>query len=150
MSHVKRKVYLFFDTWLYFCCYVTIKIYHHERCPKQKFGVAQKIILCWNKKFDVAQKVILFGQKCVDVARNSVFHVSKKKLMLHKKVFRVDKNKMMLHQNIFWPQNSYYFFWTARHSFLFKSNSIWYEKNKLNINRHCAIEKRVISNITNV
>ena len=28
LCHTKMKFY-FFDTWLYFCCYVTTKIYHH-------------------------------------------------------------------------------------------------------------------------
>ena len=53
---------------------MTIKIYHNDKhskqCPKQKFGVARKIILCRNKKFDVAQKVTCCQQKQVDVARN--------------------------------------------------------------------------------
>ena len=29
-GHLKMKVYLFFDTWLYFCCYVTIEIYDYD------------------------------------------------------------------------------------------------------------------------
>ena len=48
-----------------------------KRCPKQKFGVALKAILCRNKKFDVAQKVILCRQKQVDVARRSFMSTKK-------------------------------------------------------------------------
>ena len=30
LCHLKMKVYLFFDTWIYFCCYVTIEIYDYD------------------------------------------------------------------------------------------------------------------------
>ena len=46
--------------------------YHSKRSPKQRFGVARKIILYWNKKFDVVQKVNWCRQKRVDVVRKSI------------------------------------------------------------------------------
>ena len=67
---------------------------------RQKFGVAQKMILRWNKKFDVAQKSISCQQKKVEVAQKKVFHF--------------DKNKMMLHQKNILCTNEFFFSGTAR------------------------------------
>ena len=89
--------FIFYDTWLYFCCYVTTKIHHHDmyfkQFPKQKFDVARKTILCRNKKFDVAQKVIWFRSKQVGVTRRIVLRQTKKS-------WCCTKNKMMLHKKI--------------------------------------------------
>ena len=57
------------------------KIHHmaqySKQCPKQKFGVARKTILCRKKKLDAAQK-IMSRQKQVDVARKIVLRQTKK------------------------------------------------------------------------
>ena len=116
MSHKNESLFIFWLViiFLLLCDNKNMSPWH-KRCPKQKFGVARKIILCWNKKFDVARKVILFRQKRVDVAWKSI-SCQQKKLMKHKKVFHVDKSKMMLHQKtILGTKKLFFFFRTARH-----------------------------------
>ena len=61
-------------------------ISHSKQCPKQKFAVARKTILCRNKKFYVARKAIWCQQKQVDAARKGV-SCQQKKFMLHKKKY---------------------------------------------------------------
>ena len=82
----------------------------HKRCPKQKFGVARKIILCWNKKFDVAQKVFWFRQKRVDFARKSISCRQKKSWCSIKKYFMSTKTRWCCIKKIFCAIKGYYFF----------------------------------------
>ena len=73
LCHIKMKFYLHVIIFLLLCDNKNISPWHNIlNTSKQKFGVARKIILCWNKKFDVTQKVICCRQKRVNVARKSV------------------------------------------------------------------------------
>ena len=53
---------------------------YSKQCPKQKFGVARKTILCRNKKFDVARKSVSCRQKQL------MMMMHKKKYFVLKKV----------------------------------------------------------------
>ena len=107
------EVYLFFNTWLYFCCYVTIKIYRHDitfqTMSKIKIWCCTKIILCWNKKIDVAQKVICFRQKRALILHEKVFDVNKKTWCSTKKYFMSTKARWCCIKKIFCAKKNYFF-----------------------------------------
>ena len=52
--------------------------WHSKQCSKQNFGVARKIILCWNKKFDVAQKSNFVSTKTCWCCTKKYFMSTKK------------------------------------------------------------------------
>ena len=87
------------------------------RRPKQKFGVARKIILCWNKKFDVAKKVIWCRQKRVDRARKSISCQPKKSWCSTKKCFLSTKQddaaskKYFVCKKVFPERRAINYFW---------------------------------------
>ena len=111
MSHKNESLFIFWLViiFLLLCDNKNMSPWH-KRCPKQKFGVARKIILCWNKKFDVARKVILFRQKRVDVARKSISCQQKKSWCSTKKYFMSTKIRWCYIKKIFWAPKSHYFF----------------------------------------
>ena len=114
LCHIKMKFYFFLThdyifvamwQWRYI-----IMTQNFKRCPKHKFDVTRKVILCWNKKFDVAQKIIWCRQKRVDVARKSVSCQQKKSWCCTKRYFLSTKTRWSCIKKIFCAQKSYYFF----------------------------------------
>ena len=110
MSHKNESIYFLTRVIFLLLCDNENMSPWHKRCPKQKFGVARKIILCWNKKFDVAQKVTWPRQKRVDVARKSISCQQKLSWCSTKKYLMSTKRRWCCIKKKNYAQESYYFF----------------------------------------
>ena len=114
----KTEILLFFDTWLYYCCYVIIKIYHHDITilkAQNKNLVLQKKTLCWQtcrKQFIMHEKVLLVDQNKVSCQKQTNKHTKTTTTITRTTTKQVSTGRW----NVSCPKMLLFLSWTAPHT----------------------------------